>query len=301
MTLKKIITLLTACMLTAIIFTGCGDDKKVEAPDKNVVKIGMLKYMNVGEVEFNGFMEKIADTFSLKMAKHEVIFFDNLNSMQMAFDSGKIDEISTYRCVADYLEARKANVMVLQDHSLEFIDAFCLAMREKDDALYKQVDNAVKEMKNDGTLDSFVKEYITDLKSGTEPPAVTIEKFEGADTIKVAVTGDLPPLDLILADGTPAGFNTAVLSEIGKRLHKNIELVQIESGARSAALESGRVDISFWAIVPVSEIIPANADKPDGIILSTPYYRGKIVHIGWGNESANSNAGLGEVSGSLSK
>ena len=137
-------------------------------------------------------------------------------------------------------------------------------------------------MRDDGTLEKLTKQYITDLKVGEEPDAVEIQRFDGADTIKVAITGDLPPLDLVLADGKAAGFNTAVLSEIGKRLQKNIELVQIESAARAAALESGRVDISFWAIVPISEIIPADADKPAGIILSTPYYRGKIIHLGWG-------------------
>ena len=57
-------------------------------------------------------------------------------------------------------------------------------------------------------------------------------------------------------------------------------MVQVDSGARAAALTSGQVDVVFWAIVPVSEIIPANADKPDGVELTAPYYRGKIVHVG---------------------
>ena len=296
---KKFLTILMSAVMIFTL-TACGNDsEKSAAPDdKSKIKIGMLKYLNAGELEFNDFMKKIAETFSLKMPQHEVVFFDNLNSMQMAFDSGQIDEISTYTCVADYLAARNANVGVLKEHTLEFIDAFCLAMRESDQDLYKQVDDTVKAMRDDGTLDALTKKYITDLQPTDEPEAVDIQHFDGADTIKVAITGDLPPLDLVLADGKAAGFNTAVLSEIGKRLQKNIELVQIESAARAAALESGRVDISFWAIVPISEIIPADADKPAGVILSTPYYRGKIVHVGWG-QNIQHDASLGQVADGL--
>lgn len=65
-------------------------------------------------------------------------------------------------------------------------------------------------------------------------------------TVKVAITGSHPPMDYVAADGTPAGFNTAILSEIGKRIGKNIELVQVDSVGRAAALASGTVDVVFW-------------------------------------------------------
>ena len=298
MKLKKILAAMMS-VLMILALTGCGEEKA--DVEKYSVKIGMLKYMNSSEQQFDDFMKKIAETFSLRTTPHEVVFFDNLNSMQMAYDARQIDEISTYTSVAYYLAARNPNVAVLKDHTMEFVDAFCLAMRESDADLFKQVDNAVKEMRDDGTLESLEKKYIKDLKAKDEPEAVEIQKFEGADTIKVAITGDLPPIDLILANGKPAGFNTAVLSEIGKRLRKNIELVQIESAARAAALESGRVDISFWAIVPMSQIIPANADKPDGVVLSTPYYRGTIIHVGIDGEKIDTTAGLGDVVGNLAQ
>lgn len=300
MKLKKFFVLLMTCILTAAIFTGCGEEKKSDS-DKFSVKIGVLKYTNISDRQFTKLQAKIAETLSLKVTPHEVVFFDNLNSMQMALSSGQIDEVSTYGCVADYLVARTASVSVLKDHTMDFSDDFCLAMRDNDEDFYNQVNDVVKKMKADGTLAKFEKEYITDLKPGDEPAAVEFEKFDGADTIKVAITGDLPPIDLILADGKPAGFNTAVLSEIGKRLHKNIELVQIDSAARAAALTSGRVDISFWAILPISDIIPADIDKPDGIILSTPYYRGTVVHVGWDIANVNSSANLGNMTENLSK
>ncbi len=276
MHLKKIFALMLACILTAAIFTGCGEEKEI-AP---VIKIGMLEHLNASEIEFNGFMKSIAETFALDMPAHEVKYFTNSNSMVMALQSGQIDEISTYKCVADYLAARYPKVQILEGHTLEFIDAFCFALRAEDTELIKDANNAILEMRNDGTLDRLTKEYINDVKGDASIIAVDFDNFADADTIKIAVTGDLPPLDFVSVDGKPAGFNTAVLAELGRRLHKNINIVQIDSTARAAALTSKQADIVFWAIVPVSEIIPANADKPDGIELTSPYYRGRLVHIG---------------------
>ena len=51
---------------------------------------------------------------------------------------------------------------------------------------------------------------------------------------------------LCAADGTPAGFNTAVLSQISARTGKNIELVQVDSVGRAMALATRNVDVVFW-------------------------------------------------------
>ena len=277
--MKKFFTLMTLCML--LLMTGCGggggDNKP--ADDAGKVKLGMITRLNASEENFGEFMKKIEETLSVKISSHTPVFFDNLNSMQMALQSKQIDEISTYRSVARYMHAKDPRFEVLKDHSLEFIDSFCFALRDDETELRDSLNMVIKEMQDDGTLDRLTKEYITDINAETDPPAVELPHFDSAQTIKVAVTGDLPPLDFVSANGTPEGFNTAVLAEIGQRMLKNIELVQIDSGARAAALTSKQVDVVFWAIVPVSEIIPQDSDKPSGIILSDPYYKDKIVHI----------------------
>ena len=275
--MKKIFALL---MLVTLLMTGCGgDNAEKKDSDAGKIKLGMITRLNASEENFGDFMKKVEDTLDVKISSHKPVFLDNLNSMQMALQSGQIDEISTYRSVARYMLAKDPRFNVLKDHSLEFVDSFCFALREDETELRDSLNMVIKEMQDDGTLDRLTKEYITDINAETEPPAVELPRFPNAGTIEVAVTGDLPPLDFVSADGKPAGFNTAVLAEIGNRMLKNIELVEIESGARAAALTSKQVDVVFWAIVPVSEIIPQDSDKPDGIILSEPYYKDKIVHM----------------------
>ncbi len=276
--MKKFLALLMTCAL--ILMTGCGGGDN-KPSDDNKIKLGMITRLNVSEENFEGFVKQVEDTLNVKIASHKPVFFDNLNSMLAALQSGQIQEISTYTSVARYMIAKDPHYFVLKDHSLEFIDSFCFALREDETELRDSLNMVIKEMQDDGTLGKLSKEYITDIKTDSEPPAVEMPHFDSAQTIKVAVTGDLPPLDYVSADGKPAGFNTAVLAEIGKRMLKNIELVEIDAGARAAALTSKQADVAFWAIVPVSEIIPEDSDKPSGIELTNPYYKDKVVHVGF--------------------
>ena len=282
--MKKIFALL---MLITLLMTGCGGSQGGDAKkdsDANKIKIGMITRLNASEESFGEFMKKVADTLDVKISSHVPVFFDNLNAMQMALQSKQIDEISTYRSVARYMIAKDKRYQVLKDHSLEFIDSFCFALRDDETKLRDSLNRVIEEMQSDGTLDRLTKEYITDINAETDPPAVELPYFESAPTIKVAVTGDLPPLDFVSTNGKPEGFNTAVLAEIGTRMLKNIELVKIDSGARAAALTSGQVDVVFWAIVPVSEIIPTDSDKPNGVILTDPYFKDKIIHMTFKDE-----------------
>ncbi len=274
--MKKIFALLMAFAL--LLITGCGGEK---VSDSNKVKIGMITRLNASEENFEKFVEQVEETFKVSIASHKPVFFDNFNSMLAALQSGQIQEISTYTCVARYMIAKDPHYVLLKDHSLEFIDSFCFGVREDDTELKDSLNMVIKEMQDDGTLGKLAKEYITDIKTDGEPTAIELPHFDSAQTIKVAVTGDLPPLDYVSADGKPAGFNTAVLAEIGKRMLKNIELVNVDSGARAAALTSKQADVVFWAIVPVSEIIPADSDKPAGMELTAPYYKDKVVHVGF--------------------
>ena len=289
--MKRIFTL-CLMLLMALSLTGCGGGGG-ETKVASTTKVGFLRYLNSDEQQFTGYMQKIVGNYSINVPKpYEAKFFDNLNSMQMALEAGQIDEISIVLPVARYMVARNDNMQILEGSPMgnpnmenlggnvtEFANDFCFALTEDKTELKNLIENAVSELRNNGTLENLTNTYVTNFKPESDPEAVQFATFEGAETIKVAVTGDLPPLDLVTSDGKAAGFNTAILAEIGKLLNRNIELVQIESGARAAALTSGQADVSFWTVVPVSQVIPQNADKPDGIALTAPYYRGATVHV----------------------
>ena len=255
--MKKILLLL----MIVLMIGGCGSEEKGTSP-----RIGTLTQLNSAPEEGTS-------------------FFDNFNTLQMALASKNIDTIKIFSGVAKYMTANNSDLEIKESQTVQLVDDFCCALREEDFQLKNSFDAAINEMKIDGTLDALIKEYVTEVKDN--PPAVVMPNFDGAETIRVGVTGDLPPLDMVLADGTPAGFNTAVLAEISKRINKNIELVQVESGARAAALLSKQVDVIFWVIVPADDSgRPKDIDTPEGVFVTMPYYQDVVVDVNLSNFAA---------------
>ena len=245
------------------------------ALEKRVIKLGLLSKLNSSEEEFLDTWKK---TYAPKNENLEIIvkFYDTLPAMQMALNAGEIHEIILPDVVAEYImNTNKEYVsrLVLRSKGMGLAFGF----REDSKELRDSFNAALSALRDDWTLSSLEGVYIASPNEQSLEP-VEFVKFEGADTVKVAVTGDLPPIDFIAADGQPAGFNTAVLAEIGAYVKKNIELVNIDSGARSSALASGRADVVFWYEVDMSA--DTQSDVPDGIILSTPYFEwNRFIHL----------------------
>lgn len=265
------------CLILFPIFllTGCGEEGAMEEK----INLGMISYLNASETKMTEMINNLEAKRGENISPYQMIYYDTLNTMLMDLDSGRLDEISTYKSVSYYIMGRNKDIEPAPT-SLKLSDSFCCAFRQEDAELLASVNNAIEDMRADGTLLRLIKKYITDLKGDQEPEPEELPKFAGAATVKIAVTGDLPPLDLILADGRPAGFNTAVIAEIGKRIKKNFVLVSIESGARAQALISGEVDMLFWARVPdEKDGRDADIDKAAGINFATPYFSDEIVHL----------------------
>ncbi len=203
-------------------------------------------------------LQELSDSIDVKM-------FDSLTSMTMALQSGDIDCMSLYDSVANYICAKNSDLEVEETFNYDYdelayeddtihnltkgflSDEFTFMMLEGNESLRDEFNSAIADIKKDGTLTKLTKEFIIKADFSTDAPASPeFESFDGADTIKVGVTGDLPPFDYMTEAGEPEGFNKAILTEIGKRIGKNIELVSIDAGSRALALSSGQIDVVFW-------------------------------------------------------
>ena len=183
--------------------------------------------------------------------------YDSLNAMLMTLQSGEIDALRVPYYTAKYLCSTNDGMELTAEYHPEkatgfaetalsmISDGYSFMTKEDNAALRDAFDAQISAMKEDGTLQKLIDEHIVKVSEGGEPAVIAFEEFEG-DPIKVAVTGSLPPMDYVAPDGSFAGFNTAVLAEIGKRLQKNIELVQVDSIGRALALSEGTVDVVFW-------------------------------------------------------
>ena len=275
--MKKLIALLLVLTLTlTLTLCACGtsaeETTQIAAPaeSKELVK-GALSLLNMTEEEYlakskgkiialqylveQGAYHSVKDISEMPEMT-DVIFYDTLDAMLMALEAGDISNAEVPVCVADYLCAHNDKLTARGSFDLSGADdftkqvayrlgaGFAFMTTEDKTALRDELDQALTEMKEDGTLDALIQTYITDGAAG-EPEPVEFTQTDG-EAIRVAITGALPPMDYVAADGIPAGFNTALLAELGKRLNVNFELVQVDSVGRATALASGQVDLVFW-------------------------------------------------------
>ncbi|MBR5336605.1 MAG: transporter substrate-binding domain-containing protein [Lachnospiraceae bacterium] len=345
--------ILTAIMIMALI-TGCGGSQPgagsssaassgaSDAPSGDLY-LGTLSLLNMTEDEYlaitkgkviaNEFLEKQGVYTGRKVAEFPqfkgVKFYDTLDAMVMALEAGDILSAEMPKCTADYLCAHNDKLSEVITYNTNKADDFSkkllarmevgysFMLKESNTALRDEIDKAIGDMKTDGTLKKLIKEYINDGVF-SEQKEVKFDKVQG-DTIRIAVTGSVPPMDYVAPDGKFAGFNTAMCAELGKRLKKNIELVQVDSMGRAAALSSGQVDAVFWTIGlsesdsgigqnseefektinerkknsteeqnKVMEALNAGMDfdkrlkkdRPDGTIITQPYYSDLLIPVG---------------------
>lgn len=329
--MKKLVALTLALMLA---LCACVANAEETTDDRKEIVMGALTLLNMSEEDYFTLQKgKIAALRYLaeQGAYHSqkdvssmpedgrVIFYDTLNAMLMALEAGDISSAEVPQCTADYLCAHNDKLMARGSYDLEGADDFTKAVAyrigvgfsfmttEDKAALRDEIDQALAEMKDDGTLDALIQAYITDAVNGIPEP-VAFTQTDG-ESVKVAVTGALPPLDYVAADGTPAGFNTAILAELSVRLNKNFEPVVVDSVGRATALASGRVDLVFWqngGHVNARHGKPEEAkkqpneersalmkslsggfdldqrrykDKPDGTITTQPYFSDFLIAV----------------------
>ena len=287
--MKRLFGVLLA-LIVMMTCAGCGGgDKPADKPaapaadEQKSDKVGALMPIGLDETGYKRWTESVAQSEGRPagyVAPRTVVFFNSLNDMVMSLKNTQIDRFATCKVVANYIVARNDDLKLIDDNFKPIL-GFSMAMEEKSAAQVEEINAAIKAMKDDGTLNKLVQENIVDL-AGKDPVATPIPVIEGADTIKVAVTGDMPAMDVILADGTPAGFNVAFLGELGKRINKNFELVSITADARAAALSSGQVDALFWVIGTYDQdgnALPYPLDDMKGVAISIPYLMDSRVGV----------------------
>ena len=231
--------------------------------------IGRLSKLNITEDELNEVLKDIM----VNSICNRYVFYDTMTDMLMALNRGDIVVLETDQNTVRYIASRNDNIVDRPPYLNPNNLMFSVLLRGEDVELRDQISNSIAEMEEDGTIEEMRQRYIEDVIVGDDPDVVVPQNFPGARTIKVAVTGDRPPMDYVSAGGEPVGFNTALISEIGKRLGINIEFVTVDCGARGIALATGVCDIVFWMEIGDFENWEGAdlEDQPENTIVTKPY------------------------------
>lgn len=163
--------------------------------------------------------------------------------------SGRADVICCPDVTAEYLLRTQAGLKRLQapadtSNGVEGGGrlSFVMAMRTADTALQQELNAAISELEDDGTLAALTVAYV----DADEPLKLYENKASsGKKPLYVGVTGTVPPLDRLDENGTPCGFSVAFLRALGERTGYRFETIVIEPKDSFTVLNSGKVDLLF--------------------------------------------------------
>ena len=256
-------------ILTLLAVLSLGLSMADEAPVQKYGNIGRLSKLNITEDQLNDVLKDIM----VNSICNRYVFYDTMTDMLMALNRGDIVVLETDQNTVRYIASRNEHIVDRPPYMNPNMLVFCMLLRADDAELRDQISSCITEMTEDGTIETLKQSYIENVIAGEEPGAIQPENYPDARTIKVAVTGDRPPMDYVSAGGEAIGFNTAMITEIAKRLNMNVKLVNVSTQARGMALATSVCDIVFWMEVGDFENWEgANLeDQPENTVVTAPY------------------------------
>jgi len=263
--MKKLLVVLLALALI-FAFAACGQQEapveEEPAAEEEAISIGQLTLNGTTEEEISQWlMGKSGET-----VKHT--FYDDLTSMLLALDKGDISYAIMNKAEVAYIMGINPEQYSCTDRG--FINScYSMAVMAENTALLETLNTALAALEADGTLAALQEQYIDNCDPANMPAPAPLPRFDGAETVKVVVTGDVPPMDYMTADGQAAGYNIALLSAIAEQAQINIELVSANAGSRAMMITSGKADAVFWCTGCDSD--SENKDLPDELTETAAY------------------------------
>jgi polar amino acid transport system substrate-binding protein len=260
--MKRILILCLSAALSMCLLTACGGTK-TPPPDFNNDGIPYNSFEDLeGKVNVTigtpGLQEQlIAEGSEFAAANADVdvrepLIVDTISEVISALKSGRGDYAMVFTPTAKYYTAMDETLGYTEvlaavpeiPESFQVNYSVSMLAREADTELRDKINTAISELKTDGTLDKLTTDYIDGLSVA---PTDAIPVVEGAQAIKVGISGDTPPFDYVDPSGKPAGFNVELMKAIAAKCGFNVEFVTINTNAKFAALESGRTDVHFYS------------------------------------------------------
>lgn len=148
--------------------------------------------------------------------------------------------------------------MVEDDTSTE---EYAIAVGKGDTELLEKINAGLAKIKEDGTFDKLVAEYIGGEEE--EAPAA-----EAEFTVNVGTNAEFPPFEYIGDDGEPDGFDMAVIKAIGEAEGFDVKITNMEFKSLIASLSTGSLD-AVIAGMTVTEERQQSVDFSDSYYTAT--------------------------------
>lgn len=255
---KLVAAVLTAVMMVSL--AACGSSTKentvLSKDDMAGKKIG-VQLGTTGDEYVTGEYEK--DDAGTTIER-----FNKGNDAVQSLKQGKLD------CVV--IDAQPANAFVAKNDDLKILEdtfeseEYAISISKENTELKDKINTALKELKEDGTLDDIIANYIGDDAGKTpyESPA-DVDRSNG--TLVMATNAAFEPYEYY-ANNEIVGIDPDMAQAIADKLGMDLKIEDMEFDSIIAAVQSGKADIGV-AGMTVTEDRLKNIDFSDTYMEAT--------------------------------
>jgi len=274
---KKLFSILAIIMMLAT--AGCSSDNN----SKTIASIDDLPGASIG-VQLGTTGDIYASDYETPEYGSTVERFNKITDAVQALKQGKIDcVIADEQPAIASIETESGLAILDEPFALE---EYAMVVAKDNDTLLDSINEALSELKEDGTIDSIVSNYIGDDTKG-QSPYVTPEgtTYENG-TLVVATNAAFKPYEYY--DGSDiVGIDIDIIRAIGDKLHMDIVIEDMEFDAIINAVSSHKADVGIAGMTMTEE-------RAKSINFSESYVTTKQVIIVKGDNTSASDLSLVE-------
>ena len=267
------VILLTALMLLTL--TACGQKNADQAPDKVISGVDDLEGAKIG-VQIGTVGDTYASDYEGDEAGTKIERYNKGADAVQALKQNKID------CVI--IDEQPALAFVDKNPELKILDEeftnedYAICVAKGNDELLDKINGALDELKQDGTLESIINNYIG-VDAGKTPYVSSDDVIRDNGTLTMATNAAFPPYEYY-ENGTIVGIDADMAQAIADKLGMNLVISDMEFDSIIAAVQSGKADFGAAGLT-VTE------DRLKNINFSESYTTAKQVIIVNTGEGAN--------------
>ncbi len=257
---KLIVLLLTGAMILGLVGCGIPENRVHSAEDMAGKKIG-VQLGTTGDTYVSDEFKKDDKTTIERYKKGA----DAVQSLKQ----GKID------CVV--IDSEPAKAFVAQNKDLKILDTeyanedYAIAIAKDNSDLKENINTALKELKEEGTLDQIVSNYIGDDTMGTCPYESPTDVDKSNGKLVMATNAAFRPYEYYEGKEI-VGIDAEMAQAVADKLGMELEILDMDFDAIINAVQSGKADIGVAGMT-------VNEERLQSIDFTDTYANGKQVII----------------------
>ena len=246
--LQKRLLILCLMVFGALGLTACGSS---DIPPNRVFKVDDLEGKVIG-VQLGTTGDIYAGDYEAEDAevKAQVERYNKGADAVSSLKQGKID------CVI--IDEQPAKAFVSQNPELRILDEeftmeeYAAVIAKENSDLLISVNQALDELRKDGTLKKIIDNYIPDEETGETVPFTYEQKVTEGEKLIMATNAQFPPYEFY-QDGKIVGIDVEIGKAIADRVGKVLVIDDIEFDAIISSVSSGKADIGLAGFTVTDE------------------------------------------------